>query len=175
MTIIEQLSRAGRQVQARVAGYADSAVQSARGSVRKAADRVTAARAPVKTLAEATQRLNDVSHRYVEQLVRQQVQTLEGVITDGAKRLERAAKAEGFKALVVNQAELMSASRDRLTRDLKATWAIASSTGREIGEVAVETYAQLVHGAKTIRKPAARRASARPRKAKRARQAKSAA
>ncbi len=175
MTIIETLNRAGQGVQARVAGYADSAVEKVRGSARKAADRVAAARSPVKTLAEATQRLNDLSHRSVEQLVRQQVQTLEGVITDGAKRLERAAKAEGLKALVADQAELMSASRDRLKRDLKATWAIAASTGREIGEVAVETYAQLVHGAKTIRKPAARRAPSRSRKAKRTRRAKSAA
>jgi len=175
MTIIEQLDRAGQQAQARFVGYTASAVQSARGSARKAAHRVAAARTPVKTLADATERLNDLSHRYVKQLVRQQAQTLEGILTDGAERLERVARADGLKALVADQAELVSASRERLKRDLKATWAIATSTGREIGEVAVETYAHLIHGARTLRKPAAKRASVRPRKATRARKTRSAA
>lgn len=165
MAIIEQLNRAGQKAQKRVVGYAEFAVDSVRGTAQKAAKRVAAVRTPVKTLAEATGRLNDLSHRYVEQLVRQQVQTLEGILTDGAERLERVARADNLKTLVADQAELLSASRERLKRDLKATWAIAASTGREIGAVAVETYAQLIHGAKTVSKPAAKRASARPRKA----------
>jgi hypothetical protein len=175
MIIIEQLNQAGRQAQARLVGYADSAVQRARGSAQRAAARVVAARTPVKTLAEATQRLNDLSHRYVEQLVRQQSKALEGAITAGARHLERAARAEDLKGLIADQAELISASRERLKRDLKATWTIAAGTGREIRDVAIETYAQLVHGARTLHKPAARRPSARPQKARRSRKAHSAA
>jgi hypothetical protein len=175
MTIIEQLNRAGQRAQARFIGYADSAVHRARSSAQRAADRIAAARTPVGTIAEATQRLNDVSHRYVEQLVRQQARTIEGAISDGARRLERAAQADGLKALVAGQVELYPASRERLKRDLKATWHIAASTGRAMGEVAIETYAQLIHGARTLQKPSARRAPARPRKVKRARKTKSAA
>ena len=86
------------------------------------------------------------SHRYVAQLVKQQLHNLEGVIEDGAERLGIAAKAKDFRGLIAEQAKRYPASRKRLGQDLKATWALTADTGRELGSIASQTYAQLVHG-----------------------------
>jgi hypothetical protein len=107
--------------------------------------------------------MTDVSHRYFARFVKQQLQNLEGVLEDGADRLGRAAEAKDFRALVAEQAKLYPASRERLGRDLKATWILTADTGRELGSIASETYAQLVHG--TSVKPKAARKSARRKKA----------
>jgi len=163
MEIREQLLRAGQKAQARVEDYRDAFIGAARRGALQAADGVTAVRSPARIVAEAGRRMNDVSHRYFARFVKQQLHSLEGVLVDGADRLSRAAEAKDFRTLLAEQAKLYPASRERLGRDLKATWILTADTGRELGSIASDTYAQLVHGAST--KPKATRKSARRKKA----------
>ena len=148
MEIREQLMRARQRAEARVEDYRHVVVEAARRAAQQAADGVVAARAPIQIVADAGRRVNDASHRYLAQFVKQQVHNLEGVIEDGAERLSRAAKAKDLRALIAEQAKLYPASRARLGQDLRATWTLTADTGRELGSIASETYAQLVHGAR---------------------------
>ncbi len=170
MTIVNQIQAAREQLQARARNYRHAAVSAARGSVLGAAERVATAKQPVRTLAAAGQKLSNVSNRYFEQLLGQQAHTLEGVIEAGVERLKRAAKAENLGEFIAQQRDLGTASRERLSQDLKATWKIATDTGNELRELASETYAELIHGVKTRRAPAAR-AKRTTRKTTRARKA----
>ncbi|HZF24800.1 MAG TPA: phasin family protein [Steroidobacteraceae bacterium] len=169
MEIREQLSQARQRAQARVESYRDAVAATARRAAEQAANGVSAARGPICVVADAGRRVNDISHRYFAQLVKQQLHTLEGVIEDGSERLSRAAEARDFRALVVEQRKLYPASRERLGRDLKVTWELAASTGRELRTVASETYAELAHGARvTPKAPRRRTKRARARKASKA-------
>ena len=157
MTLTNQILSAREQLQARARDYRHAAVAAARGSALGAAERVAAAKQPVRTLALAGQKLSNLSNRYFEQLFGQQAHTLEGVIEAGVVRLKRAAKAESVRKFVEDQRELGTAGRERLAEDLKATWKIAQDTGSELRDLAVETYAELVHGVKTRRTVAPKR------------------
>jgi hypothetical protein len=163
MEIRDQLIRVGQKAQARVGDYRDAFIGVARRGALQAADGVTAVRTPARIVAEAGRRMNDVSHRYVARFVKQQLHNLEGVLVDGEDRLSRAAEAKDLRTLVAEQAKLYPASRERLGRDLKATWTLTADTGRELGSIASETYAQLVHGVSV--KPKAARKSVRRKKA----------
>ncbi|MCI0431625.1 MAG: TIGR01841 family phasin [Rhodospirillales bacterium] len=170
MTIVNQINAAREQLRARARNYRQAAVSAARDSVRSAADRVATVKQPVRTLAVAGQKLSNLSSRYFEQLFGQQAHTLEGVIEAGVERLKRAAQAETLADFVQEQKDLGATSRERLTKDLKATWKIATDTGSEIRDLAVETYAELIHGVKT-RRAAAPRAKRVVKKSTRARKA----
>ena len=148
MEIREQLMRARQRAEARVGDYRHAVAEAARRTAQQAADGVVAARTPMRIVADAGRRVNDASHRYLAQFVKQQLHNLEGVIEDGAERLSRAAEAKDFRGLIAEQAKLYPASRARLRQDLKATWTLTADTSRELGSIASQTYAQLVHGAR---------------------------
>jgi phasin family protein len=171
MTLTDQIHTAREQFQTRARTYRRAAVSAARDSVLNAAHRVAAAKQPVRTLAVAGQKLSHVSSRYFEQLFGQQAHMLEGAIEAGAERLKRAAKAETLRELINDQKDLGTATRERLGADLKATWKIATDTGAELRDLAVETYAELIHGVKTRRRPTATGTKRAPKKAARARKA----
>lgn len=187
MTFTHQISAARERLQARTENYrqaalaaAETAVSAARGTVLSAADRVADARQPIRTIAVAGQRLSSVSNRYFTQLFGQQAHVLEGVVQAGSERLKRIAKSDSLAELVAEQRELGTASRKRLSADLKATWQIATQTGMELRDLAVETYAELVEGVKPRRAAAtrtqtvrakAKRPAAKRRKSTRARKA----
>jgi phasin family protein len=168
MEIREQLSEARQKAQARVESYRHALVAKARQTAEQAANGVSAARAPLRVFAVAGRRLNEISHKYFGELVKQQVHTLEGVIEDGSERLSRAAQAKDLRTLIAEQRKLYPASRTRLGRDLKVTWELAASTGREIRAVASETYAELIHGVEPVRKAPRRSRRAGARKAAKA-------
>ena len=164
MEIREQLSEARQKAQARVENYRHALVAKARQTAEQAANGVSAARGPLRAFAVAGRRLNDISHKSFGELVKQQVHTLEGVIEDGSERLSRAAQAKDLRTLIAEQRKLYPASRTRLGRDLKVTWELAASTGREIRAVASETYAELIHGVEPVRKAPRRKRRAGARK-----------
>ena len=155
MNIIEQLSGAARQ------------------GVKQAAEVISATRTPVKTLAQAGQRLNALTHDYVEQLLAEQARVVEGLIDRGVDRLQRLARADSARSLVREQSELGSDGRKLLARDAGKLWKIVASTGREIGALASDTYAELIHGTPTVTAPVARRKPAKKAASKRARAKKS--
>lgn len=169
MNIVEQLSGVAGRFQSQIDGYRAQALEQARQRVKQAAEVVSATRTPVKTLVQAGQRLNSLTHDYVEHLLVAQARTVEGLIDQGVERLQRLAQADNAKSLVRQQTELGSAGRKRLARDAGNLWKIVSDTGREIGALASDTYAELVYGGRTVTQPVARRKRAKTSATKRTR------
>jgi phasin family protein len=161
MNIVEQLNGAASKVRQNVHAYRQSAVEKARKGVNQAAQAVAATRTPVDTLVTATQRLNDLTHGAFAQLVRQNGATLDGLISGGVARLKDLAQAEDLKSFIRKQAELNPAIRERVSRDFEQFWSIAAQTGRDLGTLASETYAELLYGVPTRAKPAGHRKATR--------------
>jgi phasin family protein len=157
MSIIDQFSGAADTVRQNVHAYRHSAVEKARRRVQQAAKAMAAARNPLGTLVNATGRFNDLSHETVAQLVRQNGATLESLIDGGIERLKDLAQAEDLKSFIRKQVELTPAVRDRVASDLGQLWSIARHTGRELGTLASDTYAELVYGVPTRAAPARNR------------------
>jgi hypothetical protein len=155
MNIVEQLSGAARQ------------------RVKQAAEVISATRAPVKSLAQAGQKLNTLTHDYVEQLLVEQTRAFEGLIDRGVDRLQRLARADSARSLVREQSQLGSDGRKLLARDAGKLWKIVASTGREIGALASNTYAELIHRTPTVTAPVARRKPSKKAATKRAHSKKS--
>ena len=169
MNIVEQLSGVAGRFQSHVDGYRTGVVERARQRVRQAAEAVSARKAPVKTLMQAGQRFNTLTHDYVEQVLIEQSRTVEGLIGDGVERLKRLAQADSAKSLLSMQAELGPVSRERLARDAGKLWKIIAHTGREMRTLASETYAELVYGVQTSTKATTRRKTTRKAAKKRSR------
>ncbi len=165
MNIVEQFSGAAAQVGRRVRNYRESAVERARKRVSRAAEVMAAARAPVDTLVSATQRLNDLSHDTFSKLLSQNASAIDGLIHGGVERLKLLAQADDLRSFLRTQAGLSPAARERLSRDLRQLWSIATVAGREFGTLASETYAELLYGVSPRSQPVTRR-KARRRSAK---------
>ena len=166
MNIAEQLNGAADKVRHNVHTYRRSAAERARKRVSQAAKAMAAARTPVDTLAGAAQRLNDLTHDAVAKLVRQNAGSIEDLITGSAARLSELARTEDFRAFVRRQAELNPAVRARLSRDLGQLWALATHTGRELGTLATDTYAELLYGVPTRKATGNRKSTRRSTKRK---------
>jgi len=83
-------------------------------------------------------------------------------------RLERAAKADSVVDLVLDQAELLGATRDRLVDEATAPVEIFKVAGRDVRKVGTQLYGRVFEPAeeelakaKTTRAPKVRRAVAR--------------
>ena len=80
-------------------------------------------------------KLNRVSHKGVEKLVKNQASLLETTLDDGAARLKLAARADSFRALVGDQIASLPASRDRAVGTARKSIDIVVDTGNEIGGI----------------------------------------
>jgi hypothetical protein len=166
MNIVEQLNGAADKVRHNVHTYRRSAAERARRGVSRAAKAMAAARTPVDTLAGAAQRLNDLTHDAVAKLVRQNAGSIEVLISGGAARLSELARTEDFRAFIREQAALNPAVRARVSRDLEQLWALATRTGRELGALATDTYAELLYGVPTRKATGNRKTTRRSTKRK---------
>ena len=161
MNIQERLFELTANVRDQAGAYAARATHAARDGADRAADTVLAARTPVERLADAGIRLNKLSADCVEQLVTQQASTAQELLADGAQRLRVLAKARSLRDAWSDQVELFDVTRARTTQSLQRTLAIVSDAGRNVSELAVETYADLLRAPAKAKKPAVRKTAAR--------------
>jgi hypothetical protein len=157
MNIVEQFSGAADKVRQNVHTYRETAAHKARGGVNQAAKAIAGARKPVEKLVSAAQRLNDLTHDAVAKLMRQNAGTIDGLIDGSAERLQQLAQADDLRSFIRQQAALNPALRARIRRELEALWSLAAKTGREVGTLASETYAEVLHGVTTGSRPAGNR------------------
>jgi phasin family protein len=144
MNISERILEATAEVRDQASAYAERAVDAARESVERVAERVEKVENPIDVVAKAGLKLNDLSHQYVGKMFAQNIDTLKGAMNDGVRRLHLVAKADGVRDLYASQAKFNAVTSDRVRRDAKATWEIISKAGREVSDLALTTYAQLV-------------------------------
>ena len=160
MTIQERLIEMTASVRDQAGAYAARASHAARDGVDRAADTVLAAKTPVERLADAGLRLNKLSAQYVEQLVSHQSAAAQDLLADGAQRLRVLAKARSLRDAWSDQVELFDVTRARTTQSLQRTLEIVGDAGRNVSELAVETYAELLRAPAKAHKPAGRKAAA---------------
>ena len=147
----------------RVIRMRQGSVKSARVAVQGSAVSLKGLKNPVRLVARSGVRLSTVSQTAVQELIELQSEALTAAITEFAQRLERAARAASVNELVRGQVEMLPATRARVAGAAGRVLQIVASTGREIRDLATETFERVTEAAE---KPAPARS--RRRKAKKA-------
>jgi len=155
---------AARLMHHRAGSYAEQVLHLAQRGAKRAAEHVEAAGPRMATLAGAGLKLTEITFRCVDQLLRQGIESAQGTLDDGARRLRLSAKARTFGALYAAQRAALPKTRRRVAEDLETTWRIMSSASRDIVELARSTRSEFA-GSPSHR--TRRAASSRPRARKR--------
>jgi phasin family protein len=149
-------------------------VKSARVAVQGSAASLKALKNPVRLVARSGVRLSSLSQTAVQELIELQSEALTAAITEFALRLERAARAASVGELVRDQLEMLPATRARVAGDAGRVLQIVTSAGREIRDLATETFERVTVAAekpaparsrRRKSKKVARRSATRSRKA----------
>jgi len=138
ITKIEQLAR---NVRAEYGTLANRAIKRIRTATLDTADMVASSRKPVRKFTDAGLQINRISHKGLEKLVKQQAHFVDSAIEGGARRLELAARADSFRALVGDQISMLPKSRHWAVLNARKTIEIVKDAGDEIGDVLRATVA----------------------------------
>jgi hypothetical protein len=155
--------------------FRDEPIETMREIAVNSADGIKALKAPVRGLARSGVKLATVSQSAVQNLIELESEVITSALTAAAMRLERAAQAEGVADLVLDQAEMLGATRDRIVDQATRAVEIFKVTGRDLRGVARHAYEVVVKTteeeipevkrAKRKVKRAVRKTTARARKA----------
>jgi phasin family protein len=140
-------------------------VESARGVATGSAVSLKSLKDPVRVIARSGVKLTAISQNALQGLIELQSEIVTSVLADAANRLERAARADNVIDLVQDQAEALSATRDRMVDEASRAFAIFKDAGRDVRKVASQAYSKVVQTAEE-EAPAAKAAPVR--KARRA-------
>ena len=130
--MIDKIEDIARQVRTEAGQRADFVLNSLRQATVNTAEFIASGKGPIRKIADTGIKLNRVSHKGVEKLVKNQASLLETTLDDGAARLKLAARADSFRALVGDQIASLPASRDRAIGTARKSIDIVVDTGSEI-------------------------------------------
>ena len=119
------------------------------------ADGMKLMKAPVRALAHSGVKLATVSQNAVHNLIELESDIITSELTAAAMRLERAAQAEGVVDLVLDQAEMLGAPRDRFVNHATRAVDIFKVTRRDLRGVARHAYEVVIKATARARKVAA--------------------
>jgi len=142
----------------------DEPIGTMREVAVSSADGMKALKVPVRAFAHSGVKLATVSQNAVQNLIELESEVITSTLTAAAKRLERAAQAEGVVDLVLDQAQMLGATRDRIVDHSTRAVEIFKVAGRDLRDVARHSY-EIVIKATEDRVPEVKRAR---RKVKRA-------
>jgi len=131
----------------RVYRFRDEPVESMREVALTSADDIKSLKAPVRLIAHSGVKLAAVSQNAMQSLIELESEVITSAMTAAALRLERAAHAESIVDLVLDQAELLGASRDRLVDEATRAVEIFKVAGRDARKVAVHLYEKVLEKA----------------------------
>lgn len=144
---------------------ADRAISGIRSAGLETAGLLAATKGPVHSIADTGLKLNNLSHKSIERLLKQQVAALDDLIDGGTRRLEKASRAQTVRTLVDGQISTLPKSRDQAVRNARKTVAIVRDTGKDLGDLVKDVVVDISSAGKG-RKPAAKKAAGRPAKKK---------
>ena len=139
----------------------DLTVNTMRLGARQAATLVAATKSPVRKVTQSGLRLNTLSHKSLEKLVKQQLHAFEAVVDDGSERLQAAAEARDLRGLVSGQIASLPATRRRVAGEARKTVAILADAGIELGRLVSDTVGGLAPARKTTARKTSTRKPAR--------------
>jgi hypothetical protein len=96
---------------------------------------------PLRMVAHSGVKLTAVSQDTLKNLIELQSEVVTSALTAAATRLERAASAEGVADLVLDQIEMLPATRDRIVDEATRAVEIFRHAGRDVRKIANHTYA----------------------------------
>ena len=153
----------------------DEPIATMREVAVSSADGIKSLKAPVRAFAHSGVKLATVSQNAVQNLIELESEVITSVLTAAAMRLERAAQAENVFDLVLDQAEMLGATRDRIVDHATRAVEIVKVSGRDLRDVARHAYEVVIKAtedkvpevkkARRKVKRAVRRTTARVRKA----------
>ena len=118
------------------------------------AKQVERAKGPVESLEKRGLAVNEVAHHYLARAIRQQFVLIDAAIEESSKRLRAIAKANSLAELWQAQFSLNREAVERLAKGLRETGEIVTDAREDFG-------AAIRPKAKSVTKPAARKAPAR--------------
>ncbi len=155
--------------------FRDEPIETMREVAVNSAGGLKSLKAPVRAFAHSGVKLATVSQNAVQNLIELEAEVITSTLTAAAMRLERAAQAEGVVDLVLDQAEMLGATRDRIVDHTTRAVEIFKVAGRDLRDVAKHTYEVFIKAtedrvpevkrAKRKVKRAVRKTTARARKA----------
>ena len=163
------ISRIFDQAQSR---YSDM-ITGARQRTGNAAGKITKGKKPVKTLSKMGLKLNAVSHRTADKVLRQQVKAVNSQIDITATRLRNAADARSVRQLVADQVRMIPENAALFAGNARETVSIVAAAGSEVGSILKNTVAEFrgvksathARRSNTTKQPAAPRKTAAKTKA----------
>jgi len=155
--------------------FRDEPIETLREIAVNSADGIKSLKAPVRAFAHSGVKLATVSQNALQSLIELESDVITSTLSAAAMRLERAAQAEGVADLVLDQADMLGSTRDRIVDHATRAVEIFKVTGRDlrgIGRHAYEVFVKAteervpeVKRAKRKVKRAVRKTTARARKA----------
>jgi phasin family protein len=145
---------------------ADRAIEGLRAAGLETAGLISRTKSPVHAFADTGLKFNNLSHKSIEKLLKQQVATIDDLIDGSARRLEMAARAKDVRAMLEAQISTFPKSRDHAVKNARKTVAIVRESGDALGDLlkeAVEEVVEEIQSVRPGRKPAAKKAAGRPR------------
>jgi len=140
---------------------ADRAIKSMRTAGLDTAELLTRTKKPVHAIADTGLKLNSLSHKTVEKLLKQQVAMLDDMIDGGAHRLETAARAKTLRTLIDGQVAALPKTRDHAVKNARKTVALARETGDAFGDLFKDVVVDIAGARKPGRKAAGRPAASK--------------
>jgi hypothetical protein len=141
---------------------ADRAIASMRTAGLETAGLLTKTKGPVHAIADTSLKLNTLSHKSFEKMVKQQVAALDDLIDGSAHRIEMAAKAKTVKALVDGQISSLPKTRKHAVKNAKKTVALVKDTGDAFGDLFKDVVVDISSARKGGKPVAKKKAAGRP-------------
>jgi hypothetical protein len=120
--------------------FRDEPIETLREVAVSSADGIKSLKTPVRAFAHSGVKLATVSQNAVQSVIELEMEVITSALTAAAMRLERAAQAEGIADLVLDQAEMLGATRDRIVEQTTRAVEIFKVTRRDLRGVARHAY-----------------------------------
>ena len=146
---------------------ADRAVAGLRTAGLETAGFISRTKRPVHAVADTTLKLNALSHKSIEKLLKQQVKMLDDLIDGSAERIEMAAKAKNVKALFEKQVSSLPKSRDHAVKNARKTMTLVRDTGDAFGDLFKDVVVD-ISSAGSKKAPARKKTTAKKRTTRKA-------
>jgi hypothetical protein len=156
--MMNKIEKFADNVKAETRTIADRAIASMRTAGLETAGLLSRTKRPVHAIADTSLKLNALSHKSFEKMVKQQVAALDDLIDGSVHRIEMAAKAKSVKALVDGQISTLPKTRKHAVKNAKKTVALVKDTGDAFGDL----FKDVVVDISSVRKGAKKKAAGRP-------------
>jgi len=141
--INEFLSEQRQALAEQVHRFREEPVESMREVAMSSAGDIKSLKAPVRAFAHSGLRLATVSQNTMQNLIELEAEVITSALTAAATRLERAAQAENVVDLVLDQAEMLGATRDRIVDEATRAVEIFKVAGRDVRKLGTQLYGKV--------------------------------